>query len=50
MWHGYIGQTADKDIYAKGKPYREGGGVITAKTRKELFAKMDKARKSKAAQ
>lgn len=43
MWHGYVNAKTGPQIYAKGKPYREGGNVITAKTRKELFAKMEKA-------
>ena len=43
MWHGYVNAETGSQIYAKGKPYREGGNVITAKTRKELFTKMEKA-------
>lgn len=43
MWHGYVNAETGSQIYAKGKPRYEGGGVITAKTRKELFLKLDKA-------
>jgi len=43
MWKGYVSSTG-MQIYAKGalRPGEE-GFMLTAKTRKELFAKLDRA-------
>lgn len=41
MWHGFVSRDG-MQIYAKGKPYRESDNTITAKTKKELFAKLDR--------
>lgn len=40
-WHGYVADNGSH-IYAKGEPLRPYPGMITADTRKELFAKLDK--------
>lgn len=45
MWHGFISSSNGAQIFAKGKPYRESDNMITARTRKELFEKLDKAQR-----
>lgn len=48
MWHGYISNDGTQ-IYAKGKPLASTAhAMTTAKTRKELFAKLDKAQREAA--